>query len=211
MPRRGLMFVLSSPSGAGKTSLAKRLLASDGNLFLSVSMTTRPKREGEVEGRDYYFTSRPSFEIARDGGELLEHADVHDNLYGTPRAPVEKWLAEGRDVLFDIDWQGAKQIVSAMPRDIATVFILPPSMEALEARLVKRGKDAPEVIARRLRNAAAEIERSVDYDYVIVNEEIDAAEEELRAILSAERLRCARRTGLPQFVDSLAAAGKEGA
>lgn len=205
LSRRGLMFVLSSPSGAGKTSLAKRLLASDGDLVLSVSVTTRPRRDGEVEGRDYFFVDDTTFEQMRQSGALLEHAAVHGNSYGTPRAPVERWLAEGRDVVFDIDWQGARQLRAAMPADIASVFVLPPSMAALQARLISRGKDAPEVIARRLRNAADEIRRAPEYDYVVVNEDIDAAEAELWAILRSERARTSRRIGLAAFVDELVA------
>ncbi len=203
IPRRGVMLALSSPSGAGKTSLARRLLATDANLTLSVSATTRPMREGEIDGRDYHFMSREAFEAARAKGAFLEHALVHDNYYATPRAPVETWLAEGRDVLFDIDWQGAEQLRAALPDDFASVFILPPSMAALKSRLVKRGLDAPEVIARRLRNAADEIRHAGAYDYVIVNEEFDAAEAELRAVLTAERARSERRTGLPDFVQTL--------
>lgn len=202
--RRGVLFVISSPSGAGKTSLARRLLETEANLVLSVSATTRPMRDGEVDGRDYHFMARDAFERARDENAFLEHALVHDNYYATPRAPVEAWLGDGKDVLFDIDWQGAEQLRAALPDDMASVFILPPSMAALEARLKGRGLDAAEVIARRLRNAAAEIRRAGAYDYVVINEDFATAEAELRAILTAERQRSDRRIGLPAFIQQLA-------
>lgn len=205
IPRRGVLLVVSSPSGAGKTSLARKLLATDPNLTLSVSATTRAMRAGEVDGRDYHFISREAFLSERDRGGFIEHALVHDNYYATPRAPVEERLEAGGDMLFDIDWQGAEQLRDALPNDVARVFIMPPSMEALEARLTKRGLDAPEVIARRLRNAATEIERAAQYDYVIVNDQFDAAEAQLRAVLTAERAKNARRTGLPAFIASLTA------
>lgn len=204
--RRGLMLTLSSPSGAGKTTLARRLLASDANLTLSVSATTRPRRSGEIEGRDYYFLSREAFEAEIEDGAFLEHARVFDKLYGTPRAQVESWLTEGRDVLFDVDWQGAQQLRAAMPSDMVSVFILPPSLEALEKRLRQRGQDSDEVVANRMARALDEISHWGEYDYVIVNEDLEASESALRSILQAERRRRTRQIGLEDFVSSLAPA-----
>ncbi|MCI4661384.1 MAG: guanylate kinase [Neomegalonema sp.] len=203
MRRRGMMLVVSSPSGAGKTTLSKRLLGTDGNLVMSVSATTRPPRAGEVDGEDYHFMARETFRADIDKGAFLEHAEVHDNFYGTPRGPVEAWLEHGRDVLFDVDWQGAQQLRQAMRDDMASVFVLPPSMAALEARLRKRGKDSDAVIERRLANAVGEISHWAEYDYVIVNDDIDASEAKLRAIMQAERLRRARLTGLSDFIREL--------
>jgi len=201
--RRGLMFVVSSPSGAGKTTLADRLLASDDAIMLSVSATTRPPREGERDGVDYHFVDRARFEAMRDGGAFLEHAVVFGNLYGTPRAPVEDALARGRDVLFDIDWQGARQIEAAAEKDLVRVFILPPSRAALEDRLRRRAKDPDDVVAQRMAKADDEISHWAEYDYVIVNKDLDRAEHELKAILTAERLRRRRQTGLTGFVTTL--------
>ena len=201
--RRGLLFVLSSPSGAGKTTLAKRLLAADPSLVMSVSATTRPMRPGEVDGRDYHFLDKAHFEQRIAEGAFLEHARVFDHIYGTPRAPVEAWLAEGRDVLFDVDWQGAQQLRHTMREDMASVFILPPSIAALEARLNKRGQDSAEVVARRMMKAGQEISHWAEYDYVIVNDALDASEASLRSILTAERSRRARQTGLAEFVRGL--------
>ena len=201
--RRGLMLTLSSPSGAGKTTLARRLLASDANLTLSVSATTRPRRPGEVEGRDYFFLSREAFEAEIAAGAFLEHARVFDRLYGTPRAQVESWLAEGRDVLFDVDWQGAQQLRAAAPEDMISVFILPPSLEALEKRLRQRGQDSEEVVASRMARAMDEIRHWDEYEYVIVNDDLDASESALRSILQAERRRRERQNGLQDFVAGL--------
>ncbi|MEM9724842.1 MAG: guanylate kinase [Pseudomonadota bacterium] len=197
------MLVLSSPSGAGKTTLAKRLLASDPALVMSVSATTRPMRPGEVEGRDYVFLDHAEFERRLAEGAFLEHARVFDNIYGTPRGPVEAWLEQGRDVVFDVDWQGAQQLRGAMREDMASVFILPPSIEALEARLKGRAQDSAEVVARRMEKAGQEISHWAEYDYVIINEELDASEAALTAILTAERRRRARQTGLHDFVRAL--------
>lgn len=204
-PRRGLMLVLSSPSGAGKTTLCREILKRDGNLAMSVSVTTRAPRDGEVDARDYHFRSVAGFEALRDQGGLLEWAAVHGNLYGTPRADVMDRLAGGLDVLFDIDWQGARQLAAQAPLDTVRVFILPPSAEALEQRLISRQQDRRDVIERRLAGAATEIERWVEYDYVIVNERLDESLTRLGAILAAERSRASRQTALPATVAEMLA------
>ena len=201
--RRGLVLVISSPSGAGKTTIARGLLASEPELSLSVSCTTRPKRPGEVEGRDYRFVSQDRFAEMVEAGDFLEHAVVHDHRYGTPRGPVEEVLAAGQDVLLDIDWQGAKQVRQTVERDVVSVFVLPPSLAELERRLFARAADAENVIRRRLQNALVEIERWEDYDYVVVNRVAEAALAEVRAILQAERLRRRRQIGLRDFIDEL--------
>ncbi|MDX2201175.1 MAG: guanylate kinase [Hyphomicrobiaceae bacterium] len=203
--RRGLLLVLSSPSGAGKTTLSKRLLEADATLGVSVSVTTRAARRGEVDGRDYHFVSEAEFKRRLEAGELLEWALVHGNYYASPRAPVEAALAEGRDTLFDIDWQGALQIREKMSADMVSVFILPPTGKALERRLTSRGQDSPEVVARRVANAAGEIAHWHEYDYVIVNSDIEASFATLSAILAAERHRRARQTGMPAFVEGVLA------
>ncbi len=203
--RRGLMLVMSSPSGAGKTTLSRRLLALDPQIELSVSVTTRAKRAGEVDGRDYSFISREKFAAMRDGGALLEWAEVFGNYYGTPAQPVETALAEGRDVLFDIDWQGTQQLAEKMADDLVRIFILPPSADELAARLKRRAQDPAEVIAERMAQAAAEISHWPEYDYVLVNRDIEACEKEIVAILRAERLRRSRRKGLGSFVRDLQA------
>lgn len=193
------MLVLSSPSGAGKTTLARRLLAAESGIEMSVSVTTRKARPGEEEGRDYYFVSESEFRRMRDAGELLEWARVFDNFYGTPRSPVERALAAGRDVLFDVDWQGAQQLNEKVAQDLVRVFILPPSGEVLEQRLRSR-RDAPEVVERRMADAAAEISHWGEYDYVVVNADLEASLAGLRSILAAERLRRERLLGLSEFV-----------
>ena len=203
--RRGLLLVLSAPSGAGKTTLAERLLMSDAEIALSVSVTTRPKRAGETDGRDYHFVSTERFGQMRDDDQLLEWATVFDNFYGTPRGPVEERMQAGADLLFDIDWQGAEQLNQKLPRDLVRVFILPPSAAALRDRLEKRGKDSAEVIAGRMARAADEISHWAQYDYVIVNDDLDHSFAGLQAILAAERLKRARATGLPSFVRDLQA------
>jgi guanylate kinase len=203
IPRRGLLLVMSSPSGAGKSTLSRRLLASDRNITMSVSFTTRPPRPGEVNGRDYHFISKEEFARLRDGGQLLEHAEVFGNFYGTPRAPVEEALARGRDVLFDIDWQGTQQLAEAMEGDLVRIFILPPSAEELRERLIRRAQDSASVVAKRMAEASSEISHWPEYDYVIVNENLDLAGQQIAAILTAERLRRRRRTGLAQFVRDL--------
>jgi guanylate kinase len=203
--RRGLLLVLSSPSGAGKTTLSKRLLEADASLGVSVSVTTRAPRRGEVDGKDYHFVSEAEFKRRLDDGELLEWAVVHGNSYASPRGPVEAALASGRDTLFDIDWQGARQIRDKMSADVVSVFILPPTGKALERRLTSRGQDSAEVVARRIANAAGEIAHWGEYDYVVVNSDIDASFATLSAILAAERHKRTRQIGLPDFVNGVLA------
>ena len=198
--RRGLLLVLSSPSGAGKTTLARRLVEVDGEIEISVSVTTRPPRPGEVEGKDYYFVDPGEFMRMRDSGELLEWARVFDNFYGTPRSAVEQALTAGRDVLFDIDWQGCQQLEEQLPHDLVRVFVLPPSGPGLEQRLRARAQDPPEVVTRRMAEAAAEISHWAEYDYVLVNADLDASVAGLKAILTAERLKRERLRGLSEFV-----------
>lgn len=201
------MLVLSSPSGAGKSTIARLLLELDKELDLSISVTTRARRASEVDGVHYHFIDPERFAAMRDRGELLEWAEVHGNLYATPRKPVEDALARGRDTLFDIDWQGTQQIAKAMPDDVVRVFLLPPSMAELKARLERRAEDRDDVIARRLLNARAEIEHWREYDYVIVNEDLQRTLGAVRAILAAERLRRARQSSLDSFVANLLADG----
>jgi guanylate kinase len=201
--RRGLMLVLSSPSGAGKTTLSRRLLEADSEIDMSVSATTRKPRPGEVEGKDYYFLSTEDFGIMRNRDDFLEHAKVFGNYYGTPREPVENALAQGRDVLFDIDWQGTQQLDETAQDDLVKVFILPPSAQELERRLEKRAQDPAEVVAERMAKASDEISHYQEYDYIIINENIDKAFAELQAILLAERLKRRRLTGLSNFVKQL--------
>jgi guanylate kinase len=198
--RRGLIFVMSSPSGAGKTTLARRLLAADDSLVMSVSATTRKRRDGEIDGVDYFFKTMETFKADIASRAFLEYAEVFGNYYGTPRAAVEQWLSEGRDVLFDVDWQGAQQLRQAMRDDLAGVFILPPSLKSLGDRLRNRHQDSEEVILGRMERAAAEISHWAEYDYVIVNDDLDRSQEQLLAILQAERARRQRQTGLADFV-----------
>jgi guanylate kinase len=198
--RRGLLMVLSSPSGAGKTTLARRLIEVDAEIAMSVSVTTRPPRPGETDGRDYNFIDDKRFVRMREGDELLEWARVFDNFYGTPRAPVEAAIKSGRDILFDIDWQGAQQLSEKMKHDVVRVFILPPSVTALERRLQTRAQDSVEVVRRRMEAASAEISHWPEYDYVIVNANIDGSLAGLKAILIAERLKRERLDGLSAFV-----------
>lgn len=202
-PRRGLMLVISSPSGAGKTSLSRRLVADHPELELSVSATTRAPRKGEQDGREYHFVDRPAFDAMREQNAFLEHAEVHEHCYGTPKEPVMTALTAGRDVLFDIDWQGAMQIAAATPADVVRVFILPPSMGELARRLHARAQDAEDVIERRLGRAAGEIRMWGEYDYVLVNEDYDKAYADLAHIYHAERLKRARNPWLAGFVQAL--------
>lgn len=201
--RRGLMLVLSSPSGAGKSTLSRRLLQSDPQIAMSVSVTTRAKRPNEVEGKDYYFVTPERFEAMVKDGAFLEHATVFKHRYGTPKEAVEKILTNGRDVLFDIDWQGAQQLAQKAKDDLVRVFILPPSRAELERRLSERAQDSAAVVAVRMAEADNEISRWSEYDYVIINDDIDKAEMQLKAIVAAERLNRQRQTGLVDFVNIL--------
>lgn len=201
--RRGVLLVLSSPSGAGKTTLSRALLESDGGIRLSISVTTRTPRPGEIDRQDYIFVDDETFEAMKTGGDLLEWARVFGNCYGTPRAPVEAAIAGGDDVLFDIDWQGAQQLAEKMAGDLVRVFILPPSGHVLETRLRGRAQDPPEVVAKRMAEAAAEISHWAEYDYVIVNADLQASIEGLKSILAAERIKRERLLGLSQFVRDL--------
>lgn len=204
IPRRGLMLVLSSPSGAGKSSISRALINEERDrLVLSISVTTRSRRPSEVEGIHYRFVDAARFTRMREGGELLEWAEVHGNLYGTPSLPVEEALASGRDVLFDIDWQGAEQLAASKPDDVVLVFILPPSMAELKARLERRAEDAEETIQRRLHDAHDEIEHWRDYDYVVINKDLERSLAAVRGILAAERHRRVRQHGLPDFIAQL--------
>jgi guanylate kinase len=206
--RRGIMLIVSSPSGAGKTTLTRNLLTEENkekkdSVTLSVSVTTRARRTSEIDGVHYKFLTRREFELMRDGGELLEWAEVHGNFYGTPRGPVETALSEGRDVLFDIDWQGTQQLYKTMRSDVVSVFVLPPTAEELKFRLERRAEDTPEIIERRLRNAAEEIPHWDEYDYVLVNRDVQKSLARLRGILTAERLQRVRKETIQEFVDEL--------
>jgi guanylate kinase len=205
MRRRGMILILSSPSGAGKTTLTRMLLQDKAlDLTLSISVTTRPRRSSEADGIHYHFISKRQFEAAKGAGDLLEWAMVHGSCYGTPRAPVEAVMAEGRDMLFDIDWQGAAQVRSALGGDVVSVFILPPSMAELRARLDRRAEDSAATIGKRLENAKREIERWRQYDYVVVNDDLQRAYADVVAIIAAERTRCARvAEGVEGFVEQL--------
>jgi guanylate kinase len=201
--RRGLLLVLSSPSGAGKTTLARRLLEADKDIHMSVSVTTRAPRAGEAHGVDYTFLDNAEFERLKAGHELLEWAEVFGNFYGTPKAPVLEALQAGKDVLFDVDWQGAQQITAQLPGDVVRMFILPPDGKTLERRLKARNQDSEAAVARRMAAAAAEITHWQEYDYVIVNADVDESFRALVCILSAERLKRERLAGLDQFVAGL--------
>jgi guanylate kinase len=203
IPRRGILLVMSSPSGAGKTTLSRKLLATDTNVTMSVSVTTRSPRSGEVEGKDYYFITKDRFAQMRDRKELLEWAEVFGNFYGTPRKPVEEALGKGRDVLFDIDWQGTQQLAQAMEDDLVRIFILPPSSDELQDRLINRAQDSSSVVAKRMAEASREISHWPEYDYVIVNDSVEESHAQIVAVLSAERLRRRRRIGLTDFVRRL--------
>lgn len=197
------MLVLSSPSGAGKTTLSRMLLDATTDIQMSISVTTRPMRPGEVDGEDYCFADPNVFEVMRKNDELLEWAEVFGNLYGTPKGPVDEALASGLDILFDIDWQGTQQLRQSMGEDLVSIFILPPSVEELGARLKTRAQDPPEVVADRMGKASDELSHWAEYDYVIVNQDLDQSLRELKTILAAERLKLARRTGLVEFVRNM--------
>lgn len=201
--RRGLMLVLSSPSGAGKSTISRALLDNDDHLTMSVSATTRAPRPGEEDGVDYYFIEKTKLETMVAGGEFLEHAQVFDNYYGTPKAPVEDALQAGHDVLFDVDWQGTQQLAESAPKDLVRIFILPPSHDELERRLRSRAQDPEDVIQKRMAKAADEMSHYFEYDYIIVNEVIEDSVAQVTAILSAERLKRERQIGMRDFVTEL--------
>jgi len=203
--RRGMMLVLSSPSGAGKTTMSRKLLEAEPDIVMSVSVTTRQRRVGEVDGRDYHFVGAARFDAMKQGGELLEWAHVFGHSYGTPRRPVDEAIAQGRDVLFDIDWQGTQKLRELARSDLVSVFVLPPSMEELERRLHSRAQDSDAVIAARMAKAVDEMSHWAEYDYVIINRELEEAFAEVQAILAAERVRRERQTGLSTFVRGLQA------
>jgi guanylate kinase len=198
--RRGLMLVMSSPSGAGKTSISRKLMAAEKDLAMSVSVTTRPKRPGEVDGEHYHFIDQRCFRAMADGGDLLEHAEVYGHSYGTPKAPVEQVLASGRDVLFDIDWQGAQQLRTAAAEDMVGIFFLPPSTEELARRLRTRAQDSEEVVRYRLSQVVNDITHWAEYDYVLINNDLEVSVEAVRAILASERLKRRRQLRLGKFV-----------
>ncbi len=204
LKRRGFMLVLSSPSGAGKSSIARQLM-DDKGLELSISVTTRERRTSEIDGIHYHFIDKKTFQRMRDGDDLLEWAEVHGNLYGTPAAPVEEALASGKDVLFDIDWQGAAQIAKARRQDVVLVFVLAPTIAELRSRLIRRAEDDADVIQRRLRNARDEISHWAEYDYVVINQDLSTSFNAVRSILVAERHKRVRQLGLPDFVTALQA------
>ncbi|HML10588.1 MAG TPA: guanylate kinase [Stellaceae bacterium] len=201
--RRGFLLVLSSPSGAGKTTITRRLLERDSTLSLSVSVTTRPRRSNEIDGRDYRFIDQEKFERMAVGGELLEHATVFGHSYGTPREPIETALAAGRDIVTDIDWQGTQQISSKAGADLVTIFVLPPSKEALEARLRTRAQDSDAVVAARMAKSSEEMSHWGEYQYCIVNDDLEVSVAQAEAIIAAERLKRERQTGLADFVTRL--------
>ena len=201
--RRGLMLVLSSPSGAGKSTISRALLEKDSGISMSVSTTTRPMRPGEVEGEDYFFVDQEKFDAMVKGGEFLEHATVFENSYGTPKGPVEAALNEGGDVLFDVDWQGTQQLARNAGKDLVSVFILPPSVEELERRLHNRAQDSDEVVGKRMAKATSEMSHWAEYDYIIVNEDAEISVTRVEAILAAERLKRERQSGLVDFVRNM--------
>ncbi|HZQ40848.1 MAG TPA: guanylate kinase [Rhizomicrobium sp.] len=201
--RRGLMLVLSSPSGAGKTTLSRRILEEEPGVTMSVSVTTRPPRQGEVEGKDYFFVSPSSFQGMAKGGGFLEHAQVFGHRYGTPKEPVMMALAKGRDVLFDIDWQGTQQLRQQAGDDLVSIFVLPPSHAELERRLHARAQDAAEVVAGRMARAGHEMSHWAEYDYVVINDDLESTLKKILTILAAERMKRSRATGIPAFVSQL--------
>lgn len=201
--RRGLMLVMSSPSGAGKTTIARELLGRDSEIAMSVSATTRPPRPGEVAGKDYFFVSEEEYQRMVSKGEFLEHAKVFDNYYGTPREPVEKILKSGNDVLFDVDWQGTQQLRENARDDLVSIFVLPPSTEELSRRLTERAQDSEDVVRKRMAKASDEMSHYIEYDYIIVNHEIDESVEQVQSILEAERMKRERLIGLHEFVECM--------
>ncbi|HLI21534.1 MAG TPA: guanylate kinase [Stellaceae bacterium] len=201
--RRGLLLVLSSPSGAGKTTISRKLFDDDRKLAMSVSVTTRPKRPGEVDGKHYHFITRAEFDDMVAKGELLEHATVFDHCYGTPRAPVMKTLDAGEDIISDVDWQGTQQLKQNLPDDVVAIFILPPSIEALKERLQSRAQDSADVVQARMAKSSDEMSHWPEYDYVVVNDDLDESVRQVRAILDAERKRRTRQIGLYDFVNRL--------
>jgi guanylate kinase len=201
--RRGFLLVLSSPSGAGKTTITRRLLERDPSLSLSISVTTRPRRSGEIDGRDYHFIDQAAFDRLVANGELLEHADVFGHCYGTPRQPIDAAIAVGRDIVTDIDWQGTQQVSASLSGDLVTVFILPPSVAALEARLRTRAQDSDAVVAQRMAKSSEEMSHWPEYGYVIINDDLEASVAQAQAIVTAERLRRERQVGLADFVTRL--------
>lgn len=205
LARRGLMFVLSSPSGAGKTTLTRLLVQKEENIELSISVTTRPRRPSEVEGVHYHFKSREEFERMRDQGELLEWAEVHGNYYGTPAKPVEKAIAKGKDILFDIDYQGTRQLYKKASSDVVSIFILPPSIAEMKKRIRRRAAEDEMTIKKRLETAKHELKRWGEYDYVVINDDLDAAFADIHSILQAERMKRVRRTGVEAFAKKLQA------
>jgi guanylate kinase len=203
LERKGLIFILSSPSGAGKTTIYKNILAQDKEIKPSISVTTRQPRPNEIDGQDYFFISRENFAKKLDNNDFIEYAEVFDNYYGTPREPVDRYLSEGIDILFDIDWQGTQQVQEKYPQDIVRVFILPPSIEILETRLKTRGTDSPDIIERRMQEALLGISHFAEYDYVIINDNLEKSIQDIYAILRAERLKRSRQKGIVEFVNQM--------
>jgi guanylate kinase len=201
--RRGLMIVLSSPSGAGKSTIARALMERDKNLTMSVSATTRAPRPAEVDGKDYFFKDKATFDEMVQSGKMLEHAQVFDNCYGTPKEPVEAALAQGRDVMFDVDWQGTQQLADNAPKDLVRVFVLPPDMEELERRLHSRAQDSEEVVKKRMTEAASEMSHYQEYDYIVVNVDLEESISKVEAILVAERQKRERLIGLHDFIATI--------
>ena len=203
LKRRGLMVVLSSPSGAGKSTISRALIERDSNLTMSVSATTREPRPGEVEGQDYYFVQKQDFDGMVSGGKMLEHAQVFDNFYGTPKDPVETALSQGRDVMFDVDWQGTQKLSENVAKDLVRIFILPPSMEELERRLYSRAQDSEEVVKKRMAKATSEMSHYPEYDYIVVNVDVDESVAKVEAILTAERQKTERQISLHDFITDI--------